>query len=74
MKEEGKGDGADTKEGGKEDTPSTKKKESKKKVKLELTDDQKFVDGNDVSYALFLVLVKTKEWLLSLAILSATMQ
>lgn len=49
-KEETKGDGAkDTKDAGKEETPP-KKKEGKKKIKLELTDDQKFVDGNDVSF------------------------
>ncbi|XP_072174466.1 translocation protein SEC62-like [Diadema setosum] len=47
-KETGKGDGGDTaKDGGKEGTPVPKKKDGKKKIKLELTDDQKFVDGND---------------------------
>lgn len=51
-KEEAKEDGGGTKEGGKDggkdETPPTKKRDGgKKKIKLELTDDQKFVDGND---------------------------
>ncbi|XP_063965583.1 translocation protein SEC62-like [Lytechinus pictus] len=46
-KEDTKGGGAkDSKDGGKEETPP-KKKDGKKKIKLELTDDQKFADGND---------------------------